>query len=249
MADIIGNNGGTFNDRVREIEGTDAAEPRHWNDPHFTFLTNNVLLKAEVADVEARVVTLEQGGGAAGNGSIDDNAIGNRSINPGLAPTGNGPASLTQWLSYFANRIKAITGGANWFDNPTATLNDLDTRLSALEGAGGSGVAYDVSGFYPGVPTANAIVLAFVTTRNFTLSAGTGGRARSTAAAAGNTTFSIQKNGSSIGDVTFTSGASTGTVSVPSSQTLAPGDVLTVVAPGTADANIANISVTLVGGL
>lgn len=249
MADIVGNNSGTFSDRVREIESTDAAEPLLWNNPHFTFLTNDVLLKDELADVEARVVTLEQGGGALGNGSIDDNALGNRSINPGLAPTGNGPASLTQWLSFFANRIKAITGGANWYDNPLATINDLAGRVGALEGAGGSGVAYDVSGFYPGVPTANAIVLSFVATRTFTLSAGNLSRARATVAAASTSTLAIQKNGSGIGDATFATSATTATVSIPSSQTFAPGDILTVVAPGTPDANLANISITLVGAL
>lgn len=50
--------------------------------------------------------------------------------NPDLAPEGNGPSKLVSWVSYFANRIKAITGKANWYDTPSKTLEDVATHLA-----------------------------------------------------------------------------------------------------------------------
>ena len=43
------------------------------------------------------------------------------------APTGNGPGKLVQWVGWFANRIKAITGKTNWWDAPSKTIEELKT--------------------------------------------------------------------------------------------------------------------------
>lgn len=40
-------------------------------------------------------------------------------------PVSNGPAKLSQWISWITNRIKAITGKPNWYDAPDATLADI----------------------------------------------------------------------------------------------------------------------------
>ncbi|ELK39026.1 hypothetical protein D478_26379 [Brevibacillus agri BAB-2500] len=47
-------------------------------------------------------------------------------IDPAQVPTGN-TGKLLQILSWFANRIKAITGKANWWDAPVKTLEQLNT--------------------------------------------------------------------------------------------------------------------------
>jgi hypothetical protein len=49
---------------------------------------------------------------------------------PALAPIGNGPGKLSQWVSWITNRLKAITGKANWWDAPTQSLEDLNTTVN-----------------------------------------------------------------------------------------------------------------------
>jgi len=58
-----------------------------------------------------------------------DTVIGNRTGDPALA----GPAStgtLTQLFGWIMGRIKAITGGTNWFDAPATTLAAAATGLA-----------------------------------------------------------------------------------------------------------------------
>ncbi|MDF2570490.1 MAG: hypothetical protein K0R55_2094 [Sporomusa sp.] len=47
---------------------------------------------------------------------------------PAQVPSGN-IGKLAQWVSWFANRIKAITGAANWYDAPAMTISALATAL------------------------------------------------------------------------------------------------------------------------
>ncbi|MGB9903033.1 MAG: hypothetical protein ACPLQO_00005, partial [Desulfotomaculales bacterium] len=50
---------------------------------------------------------------------------------PAQVPVGNGPGKLVQWVSWFANRIKAITGKTNWYDAPTKSLEQLNNDVNA----------------------------------------------------------------------------------------------------------------------
>lgn len=59
-------------------------------------------------------------------------------IDAALAPTADPaqvPAGLTgklsQWVSWITNRIKAITGGSNWYDAPATTLQAANTHHNA----------------------------------------------------------------------------------------------------------------------
>lgn len=70
-------------------------------------------------------------GMASGPDSTTDVMIGDRTANPALVPTGL-TGKLTQWLSWFTNRIKAITGMTNWWDDPPATLSSLNTNKAPL---------------------------------------------------------------------------------------------------------------------
>lgn len=64
---------------------------------------------------------------------------GDRTLDPAQAPTGN-VGSLGQILSWFANRIKAIMGTANWWDAPPITLGSLFVRkITAGNGLAGGG--------------------------------------------------------------------------------------------------------------
>lgn len=98
-----------------------------------------------------------------------------------------------------------------------------------------------------GVPTNAELITRAVFDRTVTFPVSlTGSVASAGTASTGNVSFDLQKNGSSIGSVVFNISA-TGTFTFGSSRTFNSGDVLTVVAPGTADATLANISITLAG--
>lgn len=63
-----------------------------------------------------------------------------------------------------------------------------------------------------------------------------------------NTDFTIKKNGSSCGTIRFEAGSPTSIlITFASTVTFAVGDLLQITAPGTADATLADISITLVG--
>lgn len=49
---------------------------------------------------------------------------------PALVPEDNDPGKLVQWVSWIVNRIKAITGLANWWDTPTRSLEDLNDTVN-----------------------------------------------------------------------------------------------------------------------
>jgi len=50
---------------------------------------------------------------------------------PSQTPTGNGPGKLVQWISWITNRIKAITGKANWWEAPATTLEAAKAHMDA----------------------------------------------------------------------------------------------------------------------
>lgn len=109
---------------------------------------------------------------------------------------------------------------------------------------------FDVTAFYPGMPSASAKLLRVPIARpvtfaaNFANSAGKAGTA-----ATGSTAFDIQKNGASVGTMTFAAGASSATLtsSGGASVAFAAGDVLGVIAPATPDATLADVGLVLAG--
>jgi hypothetical protein len=75
----------------------------------------------------------------------------------------------------------------------------------------------------------------------------TGSVASAGTAATGSTTFDLQKGTTSFGTVVFSAAGTTGTFTSASGATFAAGDVLRIVAPATADATLADISISLMG--
>jgi hypothetical protein len=101
--------------------------------------------------------------------------------------------------------------------------------------------------FAGGVPTDGEVLARIEVGRKFTIPSGASGSFASAGfASTGTATLDIKKNGASVGSVTFTTSA-TGTFTMASATTFDPDDLFELVAPGTADATLANISVTLVG--
>jgi len=72
--------------------------------------------------------------------SITDAILGFRTVNDATAPTLDTDI-LTTHLSGLANRIKAITGAAGWKSGPAATISNINTRVTAIEGLLGHQVA------------------------------------------------------------------------------------------------------------
>lgn len=109
---------------------------------------------------------------------------------------------------------------------------------------------FDVTAFYPGVPTSSAKVTRVPVARavsflgNFAGSYGV-----ASVAATGSTAFDVRKNGSSVGTITFAAGATTATFASTSGAavTLAAGDYIGIVAPASADATLADIGFVLAG--
>jgi hypothetical protein len=151
-------------------------------------------------------------------------------------------------------RLANIAWGATeWFAAQSsaalgASYTTLDARLEAAESAVASGQPYDVGGSYSGVPTASFVLIRYPFPRSVSFPVGlTNSRGVAGIAATAQTDFDLKKNGSSVGTMRFAAAATTASFIMASATTFAAGDVLTVVAPGTADATLANIGFSLAG--
>lgn len=51
-------------------------------------------------------------------------------VNDTLIPTGD-TYKVSEFVGFLANRIKVITGKSNWYDNPSKTLEDLNTHITS----------------------------------------------------------------------------------------------------------------------
>lgn len=119
-----------------------------------------------------------------------------------------------------------------------------DTALqAALDAAviSGGGAPFEFSITVLGIPVMSATVGIYTFTRALTLTGQ--GVATAGTSPTGSPTFPILLNGSTIGNVTFSS--TTGVVTLPST-TVAKGDRLTIKAPSTVDPTLSDISITLV---
>jgi hypothetical protein len=109
---------------------------------------------------------------------------------------------------------------------------------------------FDVHAFYPGIPTASAKVVRVPIARAVTFAANfAGSYFAASANATGTTVFDVQKAGVSIGSISIAAGGTTATFTTTSgtSKSFAAGEVLMIVAPGSADATLADPGFVLVG--
>jgi hypothetical protein len=96
--------------------------------------------------------------------------------------------------------------------------------------------SYDISGSTLSIPTNDVVLTRFVANRAFRLpilmagSVGASGIAPTAAVS-----YLVKKNGSTVGTVDFALGANIATFTMATATDFASGDVLTVVAPATAD--------------
>lgn len=145
--------------------------------------------------------------------------------------------------------------GTNWVDGVLA-LDDLSDAIISSPAAGHTlihnGSTFTnrlpidpIASFVNGKPSASLVIFRYVAVRAFTLPTNlSGSYFKAITAATASTAFDIQKNGTSIGTLTFAASGTSATFSVTSTS-FAAGDVLTVVAPATQDTTLADLSITL----
>jgi hypothetical protein len=125
-----------------------------------------------------------------------------------------------------------------------AALATLVSEINALF------FAYDFPIFYPGIPGNSQLLYRGKVARAFTFAANfSGSYFTATANATGSTVFDVQKNAVSIGTVTIGAGGVTPTFATDggTSKSFAAGDILAIYGPASADATLANPSITLAG--
>jgi len=92
-----------------------GTAPNGYNTPKTNWTAGNVPTASDFNRIEMNIKAVEEG---------------QRTIDPAQVPASN-QGSLRQFLDWFANRIRAITGKANWYDAPSKTLEDLNTHINA----------------------------------------------------------------------------------------------------------------------
>jgi hypothetical protein len=153
--------------------------------------------------------------------------------------------------------VLSVTAG-DWFEviGFTSAARTIDSgartwmAIAVVETADAAEPPADWPFRREGTPGASEVLLRAVLARRTRLAANfatSRGHAGITATA--QTDFDVRRNGTSIGTVRFPAGSATATFIAASAVTCEPGDRLTVVAPATPDATLADIAVTLAGAL
>jgi hypothetical protein len=136
----------------------------------------------------------------------------------------------------------------NTFGQELTALSALNPTSYTLTGNGSVPPAYYVSGAFSGAPTASEPVFRCVFSGTVNFPAGlTGSAAGAEIAATGTATFTIEKNGTSVGTMVFAAAATTASFTMGSATGFAAGDVLKIIAPSSPDATLADLAWTLVG--
>ena len=108
-------------------------------------------------------------------------------------------------------------------------------------------IRYDIDSWMYGTQsTASQLVRRFEAVRTVTIPT-TGHQAGADTAATASTTFTIYRNGTSVGTVAFAASGTVGTFTIGATISLAAADVLEIKGPATADATLANVNIILAG--
>jgi hypothetical protein len=159
--------------------------------------------------------------------------------------TTNAPITVGTTGLTFVNPFGGLGGG------DMLAANNLSDLASAATARTNLALLRVVSFFFTTTPTASEVLCLYIAADAFTLPANLSGSQVSVGTNATATfALDLQKNGATIGTISIaTSGTATLTTTSGTSKSIAAGDVLKVVAPGTADATIANVAITLKGTL
>jgi hypothetical protein len=179
--------------------------------------------------------------------------IGAHSSGASFARFGPNDPSLFKYVypaSFIGQTIHVKLPAFNIFGQSLQGLAGLTPTSYSLTGDGAvQGPAY-VAGSWSGSPAASQVIERYIFATPVTFPAGLGGSYGTAGTAATSTaTFSIAKNGTAIGTMVFAIGAATPSFTMTTATTFIAGDVLTIIAPATADPTLASLAWTLSGTL
>lgn len=151
-------------------------------------------------------------------------------------------------LEFVDPTFLALTDTPSSFSGAGSKLVKVNSGATALEFVAVPALPYLMSFDAPGVPTASMVVFHHVFTQAVSFVASlTDSYVKAGTAATAQTDFDLKKNGSSIGTVRFAAAGTTASYVSISASSWVAGDILTLIAPATPDATIADIWGTLVG--
>jgi len=152
--------------------------------------------------------------------------------------------------SFIGQTISVKLPAFNIFGQALQDLSGLTPTSYTLTGGGAVKNPSYVAGAWAGSPGASQVIERYIFATSVSFPAGlVGSYGTAGTAATANTNFAIAKNGSNVATMAFAAGATSATFTMAAATGFAGGDVLTITAPATQDATLANLAWTLTGTL
>lgn len=161
----------------------------------------------------------------------------------GLNPKGAWSSATTYAPGDYVTRLGSSYTALLAGTNKAPESNDDYWMLSAS-----SGGRYDIAAWDNYMPASGETIAKMVLTTAVTFPAGlVESQGKADVAATADAVFSVKKNGTEFGTVTFAAASASAAFAAAVQTVFAAGDVLTVVAPNPRDATLSGISLTLTG--